>query len=221
MRSLPGLRFVTASDLPAIYPDAVRLAGASEQDLGAIAARLAVPGLTGVDAQAIEQRAYSAADQFGLLTAAVSQLIAGRKLRFPLAGAELLGPDQAPPPARASQHLDWPAFRDTTLDVLNFIETQKRVPSRVFVGAEAVPPADYLAAVAAAYDFHRRNGKLPTSEGVTLGNQVELLSARHIAQDTPGLFGGWIIHPEGFRAPKILEVARLQAWTLKPAMRKD
>jgi hypothetical protein len=35
------------------------------------------------------------------------------------------------------------------------------------------------------------------------------------------LFGGWIIHKEGFRAPKILEVARQQTWTLKPAIRRD
>jgi hypothetical protein len=40
-----------------------------------------------------------------------------------------------------------------------------------------------------------------------------------VAPDTPGLFGGWIIHKEGFRAPRIVEQARLQAWTLKPAMR--
>ena len=32
-----------------------------------------------------------------------------------------------------------------------------------------------------------------------------------------GLFGGWVIHEEGFRAPRIVEQARLQAWTLKPA----
>jgi hypothetical protein len=32
------------------------------------------------------------------------------------------------------------------------------------------------------------------------------------------LFGDWIIHKEGFRAPKVLEQARLQAWTLKPAL---
>jgi hypothetical protein len=42
---------------------------------------------------------------------------------------------------------------------------------------------------------------------------------KHVAPDTPGLFGGWVIHAEGFRAPRILEQARLQAWTLKPASR--
>jgi hypothetical protein len=30
-----------------------------------------------------------------------------------------------------------------------------------------------------------------------------------------------VIHKADFRAPKILEVARLQAWTLKPAVHKS
>ena len=27
----------------------------------------------------------------------------------------------------------------------------------------------------------------------------------------------WLIHPAGFRAPRVMELARLQCWTLKPA----
>jgi uncharacterized membrane protein YoaT (DUF817 family) len=42
---------------------------------------------------------------------------------------------------------------------------------------------------------------------------------RFVAEDAPDLFGGWIIHPEDFRAPRIVELAKLQAWTLKPAER--
>ncbi len=37
------------------------------------------------------------------------------------------------------------------------------------------------------------------------------------AEDSPGLWG-WVIFPEGFHAPQIMEMARLQAWTLKPAL---
>jgi hypothetical protein len=131
----------------------------------------------------------------------------------------LLGPDAVPPQCEKS-HLDWLAFRDTTRDVLNYIQTEHRIPARVFVGADAVAPSDYLVALAGAYDSYRRNGNAPTHEGVNVPTNVELLPARHIAEDAPGLFGGWIIHKEGFRAPKVLEVARLQAWTLKPAIPK-
>src|SRR5262249_4027485 len=157
-------------------------------------------------------------DQFEVLTLAVGDLIDGKKLRFPIRTAGLLGPDSAPPTASQLSHLAWLPFRDTTVDVRDFIKSQHRVPARVFVGPDAVAPADFLLALASACDYYRKNGTPPVQEGVTLGKNVDVLPARHVAQDTPGIFGGWIIHKEGFRAPKILEVARLQAWTLKPAI---
>jgi hypothetical protein len=156
-----------------------------------------------------------------LLTTALAKLIAGENLAFPLVSKGLWGPDSTPPTACDLNRIAWTAFRDTVRDLASFIETERRVPARVFIGADAVPPADFLKALAAAYDFRRKSGRLPLEQGVELGKHLELLPARRVAEDTPGLFGGWIIHQEGFRAPKILEQARLQAWTLKPAVRGD
>jgi hypothetical protein len=217
IQSLPNVRFVTAGDLPGIYPDAVRDGGASEEDLRAIAAGILAGATSGVDYQVIGSRAYSVADQFEALTRALATLSAGGTLQFPLQCKGLLGPEAPPPQPFQAPNLPWPAFRDASRDVLDFIETEHRVPSRVFIGADPVPPAEFLVALAAAYQSYRNNGKFPADEGVKFGGDPELLPARHIAADTPKLFGEWIIHKEGFRAPKILEQARLQAWTLKPA----
>ncbi|HEY2572446.1 MAG TPA: hypothetical protein VGH65_00210, partial [Verrucomicrobiaceae bacterium] len=217
IHSIPGVRFVTAGDLPGLYPDTIRAKGATEADLNEIAARLAGGGISSVDFQVINGSAYSVADQFELLAMFVGETIQGREPRLPLKLKGLFGPDAPPPSSPHADHLDWFAFRDATRDVFDFIKTSQRVPARVFIGADPVPPADFLVALASAYEFHHRNGKLPVQEGVTLGQNLQLLPAQHIARDTPDLFGGWIIHKEGFRAPKILEVARLQAWTLKPA----
>ena len=218
IRSLPKVRFVTADDLPEIYPDALREDGASETDLAAITAGLLAGAAGGIDFQVIGHHACSLSDQFEVLTRAVGALSAGEKLQFPLQTKGLLGPDSPPPSPSQRTRLAWPAFRDTTRDVLDFIETQRRVPSRVFVGANQVAPADFLIGLAAVYESYRTHGVLPLDEGVVLGNKPEVLPERHIAADTPELFGDWIIHKEGFRAPKILEQARLQAWTLKPAL---
>jgi hypothetical protein len=220
IRSIPGVRFVTASDLPDLYPDPTRTRGASEADFNEIVSRLA-DAKDAVDFQVIDGRVYSLADQFELLALAVGELIEGRKPGFPVKTKGLLGPDSPPPASQQSNHLDWFAFRDATRDVIGFLKANQRLPSQVFIGADAVPPADFLTALASACDFHRKHGTLPLQEGVNLGMSLELLPARHVAKDTPGLFGGWIIHKEGFRAPKILEIARLQAWTLKPAMLKQ
>ena len=91
---------------------------------------------TGIDFQVIENRAYSAADQFEILAEAMTQLIAGSKPRYPVMVKGLLGPNNASLARAERDHLDWAAFRDATLDVVNFIETEHRVPSQVFVAAE-------------------------------------------------------------------------------------
>ncbi len=221
IRSLPGVRFVTASDLPVIYPDAVRETGATEADVNEIAERILNRGTNGLDFQVIRNRAFSVADQFELLTLAVGGAMDGKKLPWPLIAKGLLGPDNLTPTSQSDSRIIWTAFRDTTLDVRGFIQTQRRVPARVFIGANAVAPADFLIGLASVYQSWSAGKKFPTEQGIGLGNNVEVLPARRIAQDTLNLFGGWVIHKTGFRAPKILEVARQQAWTLKPALRPD
>src|SRR5213595_1522883 len=111
IRSIPGVRFVTASDLPGLYLDAARSEGASEADLNQIAVRLTESKISGVDFQVMGDRAYSVADQFELLARAVGELVEGRKPRFPLQAIGLLGPDAPPPLAAEATHLDWFAFR--------------------------------------------------------------------------------------------------------------
>jgi hypothetical protein len=215
IRAISGVRFVTASELPAIYPDRVRSEGASEAELSELVQRIA----GGIDIQVIGQKAFSVADQFELFTVAVAQLIEFRKVKFPVAANGLLGPDSLSP-TNATERVPWPAFRDAVLDARDFIRTHQRVPARVFIGADAVAPADFLVALASVYAARQKDGGL-SAEGISLRRNTVVTPERHVAKDTPNLFGGWVIHKEGFRAPKILEVARLQAWTLKPAVRKD
>jgi hypothetical protein len=221
IRSIPGVRWVTANDLPKIYPDLVRSDGTTQDELNELARRILNSDTNAVDMQMIGSKAFSVADQFELLTLAVGQLLDGKKLKFPIIAHGLLGPDNSPPASANQSRLAWRAFRDATLDVRDFIQTHQRVPARVFIGADPIAPADFLVSLASAYDLHRKNGNLPEQDEVSPGTNVAVSSARYIAKDTPNLFGGWVIHKEGFRAPKILEVARLQAWTLKPALRTD
>ncbi len=131
-----------------------------------------------------------------------------------------MGPDNLPPSARTNLQVAWPAFRDATLDMGDYLRTHRRIPARVHIGAEAVSPADFLGGLAFTLDHFHHYNALPLTNTIPLPTNLEVLPARHVAKDTPELFGDWVIHPVGFRAPKILEVARLQAWTLKPAIRR-
>ena len=49
---------------------------------------------------------------------------------------------------------------------------------------------------------------------------ARLAAAKYVANDGPNLWG-WVIFPRGFRAPAMMELAKRQAWTIKPAVRHD
>jgi hypothetical protein len=220
IRNIPGVRWVTASDLPGMYADRARTEGATKGELLELAKRLADPSSTGIDYQVIEGKAFSPADQFELLVCALADAMGDEQERGGVKLTPVLGPDSASPPSvdEGARVIAWPAFRAAIFDARDYLRVNGRIPARVHFGAESVPPADFLVPVATVYGHYVRDAVAPGD--VKLGREVALLPARHIARDTPTLFGGWVIHKPGFRAPKILEVARLQAWTLKPAVRR-
>lgn len=222
MRATPGVRFVTASQLPKLYPDPVRTGHEDEYEIHELVTRLAAADSPGINFQVIGQKAFSPAEQFSLLCDALACVIHGKATdasQFSVP-APLLGPDGAPP-AEADRRdpIPWPAFRDATLDAQDFVHQQHRIPARVFIGPDPVPPADFLVAMAKALLAETESHRFPDS--VTLPTGVKLLTADHVVHDGPNVYGGWIVHKANFRAPHILEVARLQAWTLKPAIRSQ
>jgi hypothetical protein len=214
---IPGVRWITATDLPALYPDPVQTAGSTDSDVDAIAAGIAAQKARGLDYQRFGARIYSLAEQFDLLTQAIASRMYSSSADIRYRSLRLLGPESAAPAAE-SKTVSWLAFRDTVRDVREYIQSHRAVPPRVFVGPDSVSPGAFLVALAEAWQRLRKN-LAPPSE-VTIGANPRILPERHVAQDTPELFGGWVIHRAGFRAPKVMELARLQAWTLKPAVSK-
>jgi hypothetical protein len=165
-------------------------------------------------------KAFSPADQFALISAMADKIASGGpgEHEGPMHVPNLLlGPDGEPPDAVIKMDpLKWPAFRDAVHDAHDFIQTQHRVPARVFIGPDPVSPADFLVAMASAcLAFHETHHAPPT---VALGSHVRILTQDYVVKSSPGVYGGWIIHRENFEAPHVLEIARLQAWTLKPAL---
>ncbi len=118
------------------------------------------------------------------------------------------------PSARATttSHLEeipQAAFERAKVDAAGFIRANHRLPAEVWIGSEKLSLADFAATLAgddgAASAIAVRKGNL----------EIE----KYVSNDAWGSFA-WPIHPEGFRAPELLEMARLQAWTLKPARLK-
>jgi hypothetical protein len=223
MRRQPNVRFVVASDLPAMYPDLPRTAGVPLATVVKLAGRVAENARTGggVDHLTVDGVPFSPADQFELIATAAAGPLAGATVPERLRTTGLLGPDANPPEKNPLPDgaLAYRAFRDAAADALDYVRTTGRVPPRVYVGADAISPADFLVTLAGWYDVDARADKAGPQGPVSLAREVPVAAERHVAKDTPNLFGGWVIHKANFRAPKVLEVARQQAWTLKPAVR--
>jgi len=98
------------------------------------------------------------------------------------------------------------AFRHTVADASGFVDGFHRLPNEVFVGAETLSLADFAATLAGS------------AEG---GDEVQVLRGnidyeRFFASDGRKPFN-WVIHPAGFDGTPLLDLGRLQGWTLKPA----
>jgi hypothetical protein len=91
------------------------------------------------------------------------------------------------------------------------------VPSTVWLGSVGVSPEGYLRALAQV-GVDLADGK-PIAETIEI-KPAALDAARFVADDGPGLWR-WVIFPPGFRAPRLMELAKRQAWTLKPAFLHD
>jgi hypothetical protein len=217
-KSLPGVSFVTAADLPALYPDRVRLEGLDAVAVAALAASL--KDARTIDARVDGGRSLSPADQFVALVQFLCAVPERRSVPDRVDVPSVFGPG-SPPPATEAGELAWPALRDALLDVRGQLRELRQVPACVFAGSRKIAPADFLVACArAASAMLASRGDSPFPASIVVPSGTTIATERHVAADTPGLYGGWVIHPEGFRAPRIVEQTRLQAWTLKPAMPK-
>ncbi len=101
------------------------------------------------------------------------------------------------------------AFEHAKADTADILRANRRLPSDVWIGSRKLTLADFAATLGA-------DDGASSSVTVHKGNtEME----KYVATDATRTFS-WPIHPEGFSAPELLEMARLQAWTLKPARLK-
>jgi len=217
IRTIPNLTFVTASQLPTLYRDPLRQTGATDGDLQKLS-EIITNETNDFSYIEVNGKNFSPCDQFELLAYADLAFLHERSPALPRRIAGLLGPARLSTNQMPTRFLTKTEFSRVLADVCDFISREKRVPSEIFIGPDAVPPGDFLVALGDAYSQLRSN---KNDLNLKLGRNRGLVLTQNIAADTPGLFGNWIIHKEGFRAPKLLDVARLQTWTLKPAILAD
>jgi hypothetical protein len=186
-KSRPGVRFVTARELPLLY----------QSQFGHAADR------TSIARHMVERLTFLVTEQGALSAAEMLQILLG------LEPAIVEGPISRATSTYHLEKISRPAFERAKADASGFIRANRRLPAEIWIGSQKLSLADFAATLAAD---DGGAGAIPVRKG-------NLDMEKYVATDPVRVFD-WPIHPEGFSAPQLLELARLQAWTLKPARLK-
>lgn len=213
LKSFPGVRFVTASEALVLYRDAAQGRVFSAQDLAEVASRVDA----NITFQVHPGYALSASETFSLLNRLVARSVTQCACPAITLEGTPYGPSSPPygaPMSAEGKEISWSQFSRTSLDVEDFLERRRAIPNTVWLGSAAATPESYLLALAGAAQHLVANGRPPDSLKIL---PAELAAARFVAKDSPSIWG-WPIFPPGFHSAHLMELARLQAWTIKPAI---
>jgi len=222
MKSFPQVQFVTASDARALYADRAQGRSFAPAELANVARSLT----SEVSFQTYQDYTLSAAEVFVLMNTLVSEWVRHKSLpaQVVLSGTPY-GPDLTPdasldfgplrtPSAGSKTGVAWDQFARTSLDVEGFVSKNQRIPNVIWLGSAAVAPERYLAALGKVGGALLAGQAPPATVEIA---PARLAAAEYVAADTTSLWD-WVIFPPGFHSPHLMDLARLQAWTLKPAL---
>jgi hypothetical protein len=212
MKRFSDVRFITASEAASLYADEAKEVRFTPAEIEAIARKVG----DGVTFQRHGTYALSASEVFDLLNRYVSLAGAGKKAEVLTLSDTPLGPTGNVPVLNEAVTTDDSQFVRTSEDVADYLRRHGRIPTTVWLGSTAVPPEAYLQALAkVAVELHAGKS-VPAKVEV---KPATLAAARHVSADDPKLWG-WVIFPPGFKAPAMMDLAKRQAWSLKPAILK-
>jgi hypothetical protein len=213
MRSFSDVEFITASDAARMYAPASR-EGVNLDELGKISKHFS----KSMDYFEEGKLVLSPAEGFGLITDALKDY--GRSSALP-DSREIRG-YLGPSSLHTSKGQKAVASKDliTAASVVcSQLDKEGQMPSHITVGATAdLNPQDFLMTASRLLSLIVARKTLPTRLSVSKGRPPH---AKYISSVSFAKACKWKVLPPRFRAPKILEQIRLQAWTLKPAKRSE
>jgi len=209
MKSFPRVDFVTASQAADMFRDQAQKHVFSTQEITDMARQI-VPEIT---FQSGEHFNLSASEIFYLLNKFVANIVRRKGAEPLILEGTPYGPASAPAPLTSKLDVPWAQMARTVLDVQDELDKTGQIPTTAWMGSQPVPPESYLVGLAQLTGVLTDKGEAPDT--VSFG-PARLAAADYVADDSPALWD-WIIFPHGFHAPKLMDLAKLQAWTLKPA----
>jgi len=213
MKSFGEVEFITAQDATSIFQDA---STQLQIDQGTLR-RLLEGTLKEIRHRRVGESYLSPAQLFDLGTKAAASYAELNTLPEKLCPSRPLGPlskkkTNAPPTLLSK------ALLEASRNVLRIMGTEGYVPSEIVVGKSILTPEDYLVTLSSLLVQILQGNRLPDKVRVRRGRLAE---KEHINCRAFKKASRWIVLPTHFSAPRILEQALLQSWTLKPAIPAD
>lgn len=210
MKRFANVQFITATEAAKLYRDKARGRTFTPAELKTIAGAVTER----ISYQANKDYALAASEVFLLLNDYVAQRSAGRTPDSLVLEHTPYGPARAFAATTEPVTTDGSQFARTAADVSDFLRKHGRVPTTIWLGSIPVSPETYLRALAKVAVGLVDGTPIPS---IIVLKPAELAAGAYVAKDAPNLWV-WIIFPPGFRAPALMELAKRQAWTLKPAI---
>ena len=213
MKSFPQTRFITGPEAVLLYADRARERRFSGKEVAEIAGHVE----SDVNFQDYGSYTLSPAEVMALIAEYVVLQRSGDSSATVTFPSGVYGPSLPSARLTDSVEVSWPQFERSVQDLHNFIKASHQIPNAVWLGSTPVPPEAFLVAMARIATKNIANGNAP--ERVKIAS-ARLATEKYIAEDSPKLWS-WPIFPPGFHSEHLMELARLQAWTLKPAKRSE
>lgn len=197
----PATQLVTAREIPTLYPDRVYTSPLSRKDILTIAQAFQKQ-ISYVD---LGKRIVSAEEGLWALSRYIAE---GRPAAVDIQFA--YGPATAPQRFETSGSFRFDAIQQAAQEWIETTKETGQMPSIAWVDGKPLRPEDFAATLASI--------AVSDSDSKTVTMlQGELEAKKYAKADSPDLWG-WVVFPDGFNAPHMMELAKLQTWTMKPAV---
>jgi hypothetical protein len=218
----PGVEVITGRQLVNLFPDQAQGAVISAADL---VQALSFEGGV-IDVTWLGDVALAPSEIFALLCDTLMEAVFTLTEAVDASGADLAtisatlnGTPYGPVQRLSSTVVDGgtisaESFIDAAADARQALHYHGRVPAAVWAGSQRLSPATFLVTGADMLRRLLRGDGVPAEVTIRHG---AIAGERHVHDQV----WGWTIFARDFSAPGILEQARLQTWTLKPAPQVD
>ncbi len=206
----PNVTVVTAREVASLYPDLAYTRPFNRSDVLHIAKKLS-HSITYID---LENKTLSAAEGLVVLCSVITQT----DDNFKPEDIELVlayGPASRPDRFIENGSFRWEEIVESCELLLETVYEHEQLPSVVWVGDKPLRPEDFAATIAGLFPQIIEKG-IPASSIPFVKGEME--AQKYVADDDDHGLWGWVIFPEDFHAPSMMEIAKLQAWTIKPAI---